>query len=72
MGRRGVKENTISPQIIDTSVIKTTNLTVKTIRPDLILKNTTYKKKFKYAPILTYGSFILPHDKNGTYGNVTI
>ena len=32
---------------------QTTNLTVKTIRSDIILKNTTNKKKQKKGPILT-------------------
>ena len=46
-----VKQNTIFPQIIVTFVIKTANLTVKTNRPDIILKNTAHKKKLKYAPL---------------------
>ena len=40
-----VKQNTILPQIIFTFVIKTANLAVKIIRPDIILKNTTVLTK---------------------------
>ena len=39
---RGAQQNTILRQIIVTFVIKTADLTVKTIRPDIILKNTNY------------------------------
>ena len=49
---RGVKQNKNLPQIIFTFVIKTVDLTVKTIRPDIILKNTKHKKKLKYSPLL--------------------
>ena len=41
----------ILPQIIVTFEIKTADLTVKIIRPDIIQKNTTHKKKLKYAPM---------------------
>ena len=47
------KQNTILPQIIVIFVIKAADLTVNIIRPDIILNNTTQKKKLKYAPILT-------------------
>ena len=48
------------PQIIVTFLIKTADLTVKIIRPDIILKNTTHKKKLKYAPL----SFLDLKNKN--------
>ena len=47
----GVKQNKILRQIIFTFVIKTVDLTVKTIRPEIILKNTTHKKILKYSPL---------------------
>ena len=46
-----IKQNTILPQIIDTFVIKNADLTVKTIRTDIILKKNYAQKKLKYAPL---------------------
>ena len=50
----GCKQNTILPQTIVTFVVKSADLTVKAIRPSVILKNTTgtHKKKLKYTPLL--------------------
>ena len=51
---RGVKQVTILTQIIVTFLITTANLTVKTNRPDIILKNTTvpYEQKETQIPTL--------------------
>ena len=46
-------QNTFLQQIIVTFVIKTADLTVNTIKSDIILKNTTHKKWLKYAPLLS-------------------
>ena len=47
----GGQKNNILRQMIVTFVIKTQNLTVNIISPNIILKNTTHKKKLKYSPV---------------------
>ena len=47
-------KNTIMPQITVTFVIKTANLTVTIIRPDIILKNTTHKMILKYDQTIIF------------------
>ena len=45
--------------VIDTSTCLLFCVVRKTIRPDIILKNTTHIKKLKYSPILTKSYYIL-------------